>query len=166
MNLKEYRQKAGLSQVDLSELSGVPVGTLRDWEQGRKPPTDVRKIYAVAKMLGVSIEELMGWKTRVDPLKELPQYFMERDEFVKIFKPIDDCFYEHGEYIDCGDFKTWKSEDELYILHLPSGTIVNWYKHCGRTNTCNKDLTKEECERFVQMFLEDMRNYEELTRWR
>jgi transcriptional regulator with XRE-family HTH domain len=36
--LKAYREAAGFSQPGLAEYSGVPVGTIRDYEQGRRAP--------------------------------------------------------------------------------------------------------------------------------
>jgi transcriptional regulator with XRE-family HTH domain len=36
--LKELRQQAGLSQTQLAEASGVPVGTIRDYEQSKRDP--------------------------------------------------------------------------------------------------------------------------------
>lgn len=36
--LKAIRQAAGLSQPQLAAESGVPVGTIRDYEQGRRDP--------------------------------------------------------------------------------------------------------------------------------
>jgi transcriptional regulator with XRE-family HTH domain len=36
--LKELRQAQGMSQPALAEISGVPVGTVRDYEQGRRDP--------------------------------------------------------------------------------------------------------------------------------
>jgi putative transcriptional regulator len=32
------RKELGVSQQEFSRLLGVPVGTIRDWEQGRKQP--------------------------------------------------------------------------------------------------------------------------------
>jgi transcriptional regulator with XRE-family HTH domain len=37
----------------------VPVGTLREWEQGRRLPS-LRGFIAVARGLGVSLDELAG----------------------------------------------------------------------------------------------------------
>ena len=78
-------------------------------------------------------------------LSELPQYHFDRAEFVTTFRSIfsDDelCDLE----IDCqtcrclDKFLLHYSEGEYYIIHKPSGTIINWYKHLGRTNTCNKE---------------------------
>ncbi|GAA4817837.1 transcriptional regulator [Marinicella pacifica] len=37
--LKKVRRKLGMNQIDFAELINTPVGTLRDWEQGRIPPS-------------------------------------------------------------------------------------------------------------------------------
>jgi transcriptional regulator with XRE-family HTH domain len=36
--LKELRTVAGLSQAGLADASGVPIGTIRDYEQGKRDP--------------------------------------------------------------------------------------------------------------------------------
>lgn len=38
LNVKEVREKAGKSQIDFAHMIGVSVGTLRNWEQGRRHP--------------------------------------------------------------------------------------------------------------------------------
>ena len=82
-----------------------------------------------------------------DILQELPQYHFDRDEFVSTFEQV----FRSDEILElevmCQQ-KTALKEfllfyhpdlEEFYIIYLPSGTIVNWYKHLGRTNTCNKE---------------------------
>lgn len=81
-----------------------------------------------------------------DILQELPQYHFERDAFVSTFEQvftwdeivkIEDLCQHHKQV---GDFLLfYSSEEEFYIIYLPSGTLINWYKHLGRTNTCNKE---------------------------
>ena len=34
--IRKYRERAGLSQSDASEILGIPLGTLQNWEQGRR----------------------------------------------------------------------------------------------------------------------------------
>lgn len=98
-------------------------------------------------------------------LQELPQYHFDRDEFVNTFKLVfsneEICELEVAcqEHRCLDDFHLYYAEDEFYIIHLDSGTIINWYKHLGRTNTCNKEgfglpdlnellmLLKEDIER-------------------
>ncbi len=36
--LKELRSEAGMTQAELAELSDVPLGTIRDYEQGKRDP--------------------------------------------------------------------------------------------------------------------------------
>lgn len=38
MNVKEIRERAGKSQKDFAAMIGVSLGTLRNWEQGRRYP--------------------------------------------------------------------------------------------------------------------------------
>lgn len=78
-------------------------------------------------------------------LETLPQYHFDRDEFVRAFYWL----FTNDEIIDiecdCSchkvtdEFILYRWEDEFYIIHRSSGTMINWYKHLGRTNTCNKD---------------------------
>lgn len=35
-SIKELRERTGLTQVDFSKQYNIPVGSIRDWEQGRK----------------------------------------------------------------------------------------------------------------------------------
>jgi len=53
--LKAARRKAKMSQRELSEVSGVPLRTLQDYEQGRCSPSFTRGFTLVA-MLGTWFE--------------------------------------------------------------------------------------------------------------
>lgn len=57
--VKKYRQAAGLTLNQLSELSGIPVSTLNDIEHGAEP----RVVTAIqlAQALKISVERL--WQT-------------------------------------------------------------------------------------------------------
>lgn len=54
------REARGLTRTRLSQLSGVPLRTLEEWEAGRRVPRDVYQIHAAAAALGISIEEYLG----------------------------------------------------------------------------------------------------------
>ena len=41
--MKEIRKKTGLTQEKFSQLIDVNLGTLRNWEQGRREPTGPAK---------------------------------------------------------------------------------------------------------------------------
>lgn len=93
-------------------------------------------------------------KKHLDPL---PQYHFDRSDFCKVFcevftsEQIDEieslCQYDQSHF---GDFTLLWDEDEFYILHRDSGIMINWYKHLGRTNTCNRsDFTLDDLKSFL-----------------
>jgi transcriptional regulator with XRE-family HTH domain len=57
--LKRLRQSAGMTQPQLAEAAGVPVGTLRCWEQERRNMLFVNAI-EIARAIGISLDELAG----------------------------------------------------------------------------------------------------------
>ena len=96
-------------------------------------------------------------------LKDLPQYHFDRDDFCRVFEEV----FTYDEYIEidvlCSSqtfidaFTLFRWEDEFYILHRNSGTMINWYKHMGRTNTCNKsDFTLDDFRVFLQKLREEL----------
>lgn len=102
-------------------------------------------------------------KVGSDKLKSLNQYHFERDYFVKtineIIPDLLDVMADHGDTIYTDDFHCFRFNDEFYILHLESGTMINWYKHLGRTNTCNKDLKDWEFVEFLKLLKEDIERW-------
>ena len=94
-------------------------------------------------------------------LQDLPQYHFDRDEFCKAFYKV----FTKDEMIDIlsmnlapkDEFVMVKNGDEYYIIHLASATVINWYKHLGRTNTCNKSgFTIDDLNEFLIHFKEDI----------
>jgi putative transcriptional regulator len=43
--VKVIRQALNLSQQEFAEVFGIPIGTLRDWEQGLHPPDQAARSY-------------------------------------------------------------------------------------------------------------------------
>lgn len=62
-NLKFLRQKAGLSQRELAELSGVPIRTIQQYEQRQKSINKAQAEYliAIAKVLCCEMKDLMEY---------------------------------------------------------------------------------------------------------
>jgi putative transcriptional regulator len=55
------RQKTGLSQAAFARRIGVPVATLRNWEQGRRPPQGpARVLLALLDRNPWIVEETLG----------------------------------------------------------------------------------------------------------
>lgn len=44
LDVAGIRKKSGLTQVDFAARIGVPVGTLRGWEQGRRVPDGAARV--------------------------------------------------------------------------------------------------------------------------
>lgn len=100
------------------------------------------------------------YETKNPLFEELPQYHFERNAMCAIFDTeFMWWFWDHIEESN-DEFLITRHGDEFYIIHFPSGTIINWYKHMGRTNTCNKDLTLDDLREFKKMLLESF-DYEE-----
>jgi len=53
--LRELREQAGLTQARLAETSGLPLGSIRNYEQGQREPY-WQVVFKLAEALGVSSE--------------------------------------------------------------------------------------------------------------
>jgi transcriptional regulator with XRE-family HTH domain len=56
---QRLREEARMTQAELADRAGIPVGTLRNWEQGIRVPRFDHAIQ-VAQALGVSLDVLAG----------------------------------------------------------------------------------------------------------
>ena len=98
--------------------------------------------------------EKIKHKTENPLFVELPYYHFDRCEMCRIFDSEFMLWFQDHLEDRNEEFIITRVEDEYYIIHLPSGTIINWYKHMGRTNTCNKNLTLDDLREFKKMLLE------------
>jgi hypothetical protein len=96
-------------------------------------------------------------------LQTLPQYHFDRDDFCNVIREVFtwDEFEDIDVECSCNkhydEFSLFRVDDEFYILHRNSGILINWYKHAGRTNTCNKpDFTLEDFEEFLMKLREEL----------
>lgn len=98
-----------------------------------------------------------------DVLKYLPQYHFDRADFCRVFNEVFTSEEMCDIDVECSDnrhldeFTLMRWEDEFYIIHRNSGVMINWYKHAGRTNTCNRsDFTLEDFRVFLTKLREDL----------
>ena len=57
-NIRMFRKKAGITQIDLADELGISIATLRRWEAGETAPTGTR-ITELAKILKVEPEDIV-----------------------------------------------------------------------------------------------------------
>lgn len=60
LKLKEMRKASGLTQKEVAERADVKLATYRTWEQGVSD-ISLEKAYALAMVLGCSVNDLCGW---------------------------------------------------------------------------------------------------------
>ncbi len=58
-NIKYYRKKLGLTQVELAEKLNVSQSTITSWENGNRRP-DLDFLPILAQLFGISVDELLG----------------------------------------------------------------------------------------------------------
>lgn len=85
VNLRNYREAAGLTQLQVAERLGITKSTYCNYESGKREP-DVAKIKKIAKALGVSADVLLG--TGHDS-KKAPAFSAEAMEVAKTFDQLD-----------------------------------------------------------------------------
>lgn len=87
----------------------------------------------------------------------LKSYILDREEFIKAFDEVftnseiytieDFCGYDKCNY---DDFILNRYNDEYYIIHAPSGRMISWYKHLGRSNSSNiRNMTYSDLVEFL-----------------
>lgn len=90
-------------------------------------------------------------------LQQMKQYPIERDLFCKIFKkPYLKYEEKWNVEVITDNFMLRYHDDEYWLLHKPSGTIINWYKHLGRCLEVNKDLTIDEYKYLADLWYDDL----------
>ncbi len=95
-------------------------------------------------------------------MKELEQYHFDRDYFTSVFDEIfaNRCFdleVACQEHRETENFLLYYKDDEFYIIHFDRGTIINWSKHTGPTNTCNdKDFSLNDLREMLILLKEDL----------
>lgn len=68
--IREYRESAKLTQLDVARIVGVTPVTVYNWERGRHEPT-ARQLRALAHAFGVSMDEIDFWSPGEDRGKAL-----------------------------------------------------------------------------------------------
>lgn len=55
--IKEYRQAAGLTQEEFSELFEIPLNTIKNWDSGRRSPPEWAEKLIIEKLERIKKEQ-------------------------------------------------------------------------------------------------------------
>lgn len=87
-DLKEARINAGLSQKNFCKITDVPLGTLRNWEQGLSTPPE----YVITLL----VDKVNEWSKKDHKFKSFEYYFICQDihgKFCSALTTRDEFFY-------------------------------------------------------------------------
>ena len=62
-SMRAAREKAGLTRIKLSEISGVSIQSIYNYEENKTSP-NILCVEALADSLGISIDEYIGHKVK------------------------------------------------------------------------------------------------------
>jgi len=151
-NLKQQRKRANLTQAELAEAAGLPRATVANLEQVGANPS-VSTIVAVAKALGISIDELLAPPPEHRYYKVLPddmqEYRAEGGAYVsRLLSPISSKGVQihHltmqpgcrsiGRPHPLGAQEFFSTQQGVAVLHIedervevPSGSLVQFPGH-------------------------------------
>ena len=80
---REARIEQGLTQRKLSEMAGIPYGTIKDYERGRNAPS-ARRLRSLAEALGLEVENypLPTMRTSASERNELLEKYMDLPGYI------------------------------------------------------------------------------------
>ena len=120
--IKELRRKRDLTQEKLADYLGVTYQSVSKWETGVTFP-DLSLIVPLARVLGVSTDELLGAREDGSRLKELEDSYMDTfktgdmDERIRVTKSAVEEYPDNMMWLNRYAWDIWC----LAIDRIPSG---------------------------------------------
>lgn len=114
MTLKTIRDNIGLTQEQVSELTGVPVKTLRNWEQGIRNPSEWTLDFVADKILSMEMKKHVALNENGDDEISVLSFSTIKRKVSHIAKELDiEKIYLFGSYVS-GD-ATPLSDVDIYM---------------------------------------------------
>ncbi len=109
-SIKTVRDNMGLTQEQVSILTGVPVKTLRNWEQEIRTPSEWTLDLIVDRLLRIKIEEQL----KIDDESGVLSYLTIKEKVSEVAKNYDiDKIYLFGSYVK--GQATEQSDIDIYM---------------------------------------------------
>lgn len=122
-NIKFYRKKARLTQKELANKTGLSIGTIQGYEQGKYTPK-IENIEKIAQVLGVHIvdikeditfDEMENTKEAIASDKYLASWNSILTFLADIYGSVEVINVDKG--YSCGFFYLVGENDDKFILH-------------------------------------------------
>jgi predicted nucleotidyltransferase len=114
INLKTIRDNIGLTQEQVSELTGVPVKTLRNWEQEIRKPSVWTMDLIIDKILFTEMTKKLELNEDGDDEIRILSFSTIKKEITEVAKDLDiERIYLFGSYVK-GDMSPL-SDIDLYM---------------------------------------------------
>jgi predicted nucleotidyltransferase len=114
LTLKTIRENIGLTQEQVSQLTGVPVKTLRNWEQEIRKPSEWTMDLIIDKILATEMNKNIELNEDGDDEISILSFSMIKKEVSEVAKDLDiEKIYLFGSYIK-GDVSPL-SDIDLYM---------------------------------------------------
>ena len=121
--IKERRTDLGLTMKELADKVGVSEGTVSRWESGNISNMKRDKIAALAKILEIPYEILMGWETDADRFSRTVEafnadhpYLTSPNEYMRLTSNEKVLINKYRTLNDDGKSKLMERVDELIGL--------------------------------------------------
>ena len=88
MRLAELLAQKGMKQADLCRAAGISTSLLSQYSTGKTPPT-LDKAQAIARALGVTLDELVGWKPKKVLETQTLECTADEAELIRMFRALD-----------------------------------------------------------------------------
>ena len=109
-SIKTVRENIGLTQEQVSMLTGVPVKTLRNWEQEIRTPSEWTLDLIIDRLLRIKIEEQL----KIDDESGILSYLTIKEKVSEVAKNYDiDKIYLFGSYVK--GQATEQSDIDIYM---------------------------------------------------
>ena len=92
--LLEWRELHGYKQQQVAEAMGVRRATYANYECGRRSP-DIEGLIRLAAFYGISINELMGYKSDSDNISLMPRDRELLNHFHKLSEKMQKAYVAH-----------------------------------------------------------------------
>lgn len=124
-NIREFRKRAGLSQIELANICGVHQTAVSQWEQGRTNP-DTDMLVALSHIFNTSISAILGLDMPDDPIMIPIKGFVQAGEMTFIpDENICEFVAISPDYARGGDYCALRVRGEsMYPMFMDSDVVI------------------------------------------